>query len=361
MQIKYFLLFLFSLVCASLSAQPYNTENTEFTIKSKTYSNILPSVQLLKDKWHQVPNKQSNYGFSQSEMSAKYHWKNIIFTVAQRLDYFVKTTPDTALAFYLAKKDKQINDKYALDLTLFHQRSNGFRLGYQWQWHTLTSRVHLGYWKINSSRNTILNGYVNGDENNKISGKLALTENYTHRNYFRRPNNNNWNNNGKGITFDMQFDWQISQNMLILLEVNDLYSKFSQDNLGFSQGVVDTEGTYINNVGGKAYLPLYQGVESQENFNFNLPKYIKLTSRYQYDGVTYIGRYKKQANTDFYYLGFELDHGDSKTQYTLDLKHLAPSINYKNNWISSSIEIDHVNINKSMQLNLGISLYFTFL
>ena len=121
--------------------------NISAYVLSESYSNILPIKQLINDEWKQAPATDSSIGFTQNETGLKAYWGNISFNIAHRIDYFVFTNPDTAQAFYLERTDQPLTtqDSYQLALKLHHQRSNGFRVGYQWQFGSFSTEINLGY------------------------------------------------------------------------------------------------------------------------------------------------------------------------------------------------------------------------
>lgn len=338
-------------------------------ILSESFSNILPIKQLLKDDWKQAPAKDSDIGFTQNELGLKTYWNNISFNIAHRLDYSVFTTPDTAQAFYLERTDQPLTtkDSYQLSLKLHHQRSNGFRLGYQWLFDNFSTEVNVGYWDVTASRESHVTGEVFGNENGNITGKAELSEHYSDKNFLRRSNNNSWDIDGYGVTVDIAMAWKITEQLFIDIKVKDLYSNFKLKNLGYSLGNVNTEGTFINSLGGKSYLPLYQGRETTKNYQFNLPEQINLVSHYQTKSqsgddytLSYLARYKRQGEVNFYYAGAEFAFDQSTLTLMLDIEHLSPEIRYRNKMFDIIFATDKLNLNKAMQLSLGIAVNYAF-
>lgn len=338
-------------------------------ISSESFSNILPIKQLLEDDWQQAPAKRSSIAFTQNEIGVSAQWHNATFTVAQRLDYFLYTNSDTANAFYLERTNQALTtqNSYQLTLKLHHQRSNGFKLGYQWQFNNLSTEIHLGYWDVSATRESQITGKIFGDEQNNITGTAQLDEFYSNKNFLKRDKFDRWDVNGYGITLDISAKWQVTKKLALALDIQDLYSQFKMENLGYSQGSVDTAGTFINHLGGKSYLPLYQGIETSRNYQFNLPEQINFVARYQqstlspeYMTVNYLARYKRQGNVNFYYAGIELEFDNSALKLMLDLENMSPEIQYNNQWFTLIFALDDLNIDKAMQINLGIAFNYTF-
>jgi len=338
-------------------------------IMSESFSNILPIKQLVDDNWLQAPATDSSIAFTQNEIGLRTTWHNFSFNIAHRFDYFVFTNSDTAQAYYLEQADQPLTtqDSYKLSLKLHHQRSSGFRLGYQWLFDNFSAEVNVGYWDVSATRESQIHGEIYGEDNNNITGIADLKEFYTDKNFLKHSNNNNWETNGYGVTLDLTFSWLINEKISLNADIKDLYSEFKMKGLGFNQGTVDTDGTFINSLGGKSYLPLYQGIFGPTDYNFNLPERVNLLARYQggyysndYISMSYIARYKRQGEVNFYYIGMELAFEQSTLKLMLDLDHLSPEVQYGNKWLNVIFAIDELDIDKAMQFTLGVAVNYSF-
>ncbi|PKG82423.1 hypothetical protein CXF85_13110 [Colwellia sp. 75C3] len=366
------LTFLFTLIWANkghANNKQLKNNHVSAYVLSESFSNILPIKQLIEDDWLQVPATDSSIGFTQNETGIKAYWGNLNFNVAHRIDYFVYTNPDTAQAFYLERTDQPLitQDNYQLALKLHHQRSNGFRVGYQWQLDDFSTEINIGYWDVSASRESQITGEIFGDDNNNITGTAELSEYYNDKNFLKHTNNNNWETDGYGITLDLAINWQVTDKFDISVDIKDLYSQFSMKSLGFSQGKVDTDGTFINSLGGKSYLPLYRGVFGAKDFDFTLPEQVNLLAHYldeslssEHFTMSYLARYKRQGDVNFYYAGAEIEFETSVLTLMLDLEHLSPEIQYSNSWFAMRLAIDNIDIEKAMQFSLGLSGHYTF-
>ena len=336
---------------------------------SESFSNILPIKQLIEDDWLEAPASDSSIGFTQNEVGIKSYWNNFSITFAHRIDYFVYTNSDTANAFYLERTEQPLTnqDSYQLALTLHHQRSKGFRLGYLWHLNNFSFEFNLGYWDVLATRESQINGEIFGDEHNNITGTAQLSEFYSDKNFLKRDNFNRWDVNGYGVTLDFAANWQINNKLYADITIKDLYSTFKMQNLGYSKGKVDTEGTFINSLGGKSYLPLYQGIETSKNYQFTLPEHINITTQYQgktYDSISvttsYLASYKRQGDVNFYYAGLGLAFDKSSLKLLIDLEHLSPEIHYDNQWLNFVLAMDDIHLDKVMQFSLGFNIFFAF-
>ena len=348
--------------------EQYNNSVSTY-ILSESFSTILPIKQLIEDEWYQAPATDSSIGFTQNEIGLKAYWDSVSFNIAHRLDYFVFTNPDTAQAFYLERTDQPLTtqDSYQLALKLHHQRSNGFRIGYQWQLDNFSAEVKLGYWDVSATRESQITGEIFGDENNNITGTADINEFYSDKNFLKRGNSDRWDINGYGLTVDLSVGWKINTELDIALDIKDLYSQFNMKNLGYSQGIVDTDGTFINSLGGKSYLPLYRGKETADDYQFDLPEQINVVAHYQAKSLSndnytlgYLARYKRQGEVDFYYAGVEFAIESSALTLMLDFEHLSPEVRYRNKWLDIVFATDKFDLDKAMQFSLGVAVNYTF-
>lgn len=361
-------LFIFS---GHLSAKdtPDSNENTKVSVYalSESYSNILPIKQLIDDEWKQAPSGDSSHAFTQNEFGIRIHWNDFIFDVAHRLDYFVSSNSDTAEAFYLERSDQPLTTKneYEVDLQLLHQQSSGVRLGYKFNFDSIETIISLGYWNVISTRDSYLRGRISGNDNNDLNAEAELKEFYSDKNFLKRTNTNDWETDGYGITVDVSLHWKINKQFTVNLDIKDLYSKYTFKNLGFSQGTIDSDGTFVNSLGGQSYLPLYRGVEGSKDYQFELPEQINLVAMYNPKNLSkllsFLTRYKRQGDVNFYYLGTQWQHSElSQTSVMFDMENLSPEIQYSSNWLTLKLAIDELNYEKAKQLSFGLSLNTSF-
>jgi len=343
--------------------------NISTYISSDSFSNILPIKQLIEDDWQQAPAKNASIGFTQNEIGVKAVWHNITFNPAQRLDYFIDTNADTTQAFYLEQTDQALTTKesYQLSLKLHHQRSKGVRLGYQWQLENVSTEISIGYWDVSATRESNVNGELLGNDNGKITGTILLDEFYSDKNFLKRGNFDRWDINGYGLTVDFAANWQVNEQLVVALNIKDLYSDFTMKNLGYSEGLIDTEGTFINVLGGKSYLPLYSGRETSDDYHFKLPEHVNIIAKHQADAlmtesfnVNYLARYKRQGDVSFYYAGAEFVFDNSSLQLMLDLENLSPEIRYQHPWFNLVLATDALSIDDAMQFSLAMSVNYHF-
>ncbi|MFK5914832.1 MAG: hypothetical protein QM484_10685 [Woeseiaceae bacterium] len=350
-------------VCAENKASTEIVLNSYIT--SESFSNILPIKQLIKDKWQTPPTDSASNAFTQNEIGVSAKWQGFTLNLAHRLDYFIYTNADTAQAFYLDRSKGFFSQKkYLIDLKLQHQASDGIRLGYEWQSNSFFSAIQVGYWTIQTSRKSQISGELSGfssaTNKNNISGNLQLKEFYSDFNVLRRPNNNSWNTKGFGATVDIFLAWQLNKQLKLSVAIKDFYSTFKIKGIGYSEGTFDTENSYINSLGGQAFLPLYRGVETVKNQTFSLPTKTNFIVHYQAETLNYLFRYKRQGRINFYAIGGELTLLDSSLLVMVDIERLTPEIQMKKHNFALTFAIDNININQARQFNLGFNFNCRF-
>jgi len=355
-------LYLPLLLLVFLSTLSHATTKVEIFSLSQSFSNILPVKQLIKDDWQQSPNNQASDGFTQNEVGMRSYWNNFSFSISHRYDYFVFANPDTAKAFFLDRSDLALDTKehYNIDLKLLHQRSNGIRIGYKFEFENFSSDIRIGYWDFQATRESNLKGSLTSDLTGNISAIADLNEFYSSNNFLNRRNTDDWDTGGSGITLDIHLAWRLTDNIRINANLKDIYSRFSVKNSGYSEGKIDTEGTFINSVGGVAYLPVYRGRETKKKHEFELPEQLDLTGLYKYNELNYLARYKRQGEQNFYSMGIEIPHENSTTRLLFDIENTTPELQYSNDWFSMLLAIDDIHIEDAMIINFAFRIHHNF-
>ena len=347
---------------ALATIKSYAATSVEAFVTSHSFSNILPIKQLIEDDWQQAPKQSASDAFTQNEVGVRAYFDNFSFSVSQRYDYFVQTNDDTAKAFYLDRNDLALDSQseYDAQLRLFHQRSNGIKVGYKLNFDRFSAELRVGYWRVLATRESQLNGLISSDLNGNISADAQLSEFYSTNNFLKRQNSDDWNTQGSGVTVDLHMRWQPSNNIDISVDITDLYSDYKVDNAGFSKGKIDTDGTFINSIGGIAYVPLYRGIETTARHNFELPETVNLDAIYRSDNLAYLTHFTRQGDINFYYVGVQFESKDSTTRLLFDIENSAPEIQFHNKWITAYFSIDDTDIDQIMLAKLGVNVHVEF-
>jgi len=351
-------------VNVSLFASNVNSPTNQLSLfaQSDNYSNILSVKQLLNDKWQHKPNTSASNAFSQSEWGIKGLWQQLTFSVSRRFDYFVQTNPATAASYFALKNNQALVPAQTNDIRvkLLHQQSKGIRLGYLWQFSDFSTEINLGYWQVIENRNSEITGQLSFDDNGDVSSNALLTEFYSAQNFLKRQNNQQWNTQGQGITLNLNTHWQVTKTIGLFVEWQDIYSRFSIADNGYSEGEINTHGTFINSVGGVAYLPLYRGKEMSRNNRFSIPSKLNAELQYHTASLNYLLRFKQQGYADFYYIGTEWRTKKTKLRLFVDVKNWLPEIQYQWHYLSARLTLDKLNLEQAKQISFGLSAQLHF-
>ncbi|QHJ11849.1 hypothetical protein FX988_02085 [Paraglaciecola mesophila] len=342
---------------------PSNQVSAYFT--SQSYSDILPIKQLVEDEWRTQPKHDADLAFSQSELGSEVIINNWSINPAYRVDYFVDTNPDTAYAFYADRASLPADSQRTYDLALSLQESHakGLRLGYQWQNEDFFSHIKLGYWAITETRDSTLRGVLSQNSESELQGSGQLTEHYTDNNFLKRPNVNGerWNNSGTGYTLDITLAWQVTSKLMLRLDAQDLYSRFTLDDAGFSDGVVDTDNQYTRASGITGFKPLYSGIETSASYEYRLPKRVNVEAVYQFDGMALHSQLNYIGNQSFYLLGVSASvTEESRVTLLVDVERATPHIVLDTKWVDLTLALDKLKTQSAYQFTLGVRLNYPF-
>ena len=351
---------------ANDQAQAFSASNqVSVYFTSESYSHILPIKQLAEDEWRTAPKHDADLAFSQNELGSELIINNWSINPAYRVDYFVRTNPDTAYAFYTDRTDQAFEAPrtYDLALTLEENRAKGLRLGYQWQNEQFFSHLKLGYWAIIGARDSTLRGTLSQNSAGDLQGNGQLTEHYTDNNFLKRPNVNGerWDDNGSGYTLDIALAWRVTSALLLRVDVQDLYSRFSLDDAGLSDGIIDTNNQYTRASGITGFKPLYSGIETSRRHDYHVPKRVNLRVDYQMETIGIHGQLKTIGNDEFYLLGASFSFAEqSRLTMLVDVERATPQVMLETKWLDVTLALDKLKTESAYQLNLGVRLYYPF-
>lgn len=351
---------------ANDQAQAFSASNqVSVYFTSESYSHILPIKQLAEDEWRTAPKHDADLAFSQNELGSELIINNWSINPAYRVDYFVRTNPDTAYAFYTDRTDQAFEAPrtYDLALTLEENRAKGIRLGYQWQNEQFFSHLKLGYWAIIGARDSTLRGTLSQNSAGDLQGNGQLTEHYTDNNFLKRPNVNGerWDDNGSGYTLDIALAWRVTSALLLRVDVQDLYSRFSLDDAGLSDGIIDTNNQYTRASGITGFKPLYSGIETSRRHDYHVPKRVNLRVDYQMETIGIHSQLKTIGNDEFYLLGASFSFAEqSRLTMLVDVERATPQMMLETKWLDVTLAFDKLKAESAYQLNLGVRLYYPF-
>jgi len=348
-----------STVAASnfINTQPLSkSHQIEINFSSNSYSNILPVGHLINDSWRQQPQHNANSGFTQNSFSLSYQKDRWQLAVNKRVDYFIESNAATAAVYYLDQNEQTLapNQTYDLMLELLSLQSSGFSLGYLWGNQQLSTKVTMGLWSVDSMRDSYIAANLATDNSSELNGELNFFDHYTDTNILKRPNNNSWDTGGWGLNLDLDIQWQATEQLQLKLAINDLFSRFMINNLGYSQGKASTNNAYINSEGYQSFLPLFRGLEIAKNHHIRLPVTTHLNAVYQADQLSYLLNVTRQAQHNFVDLGVRFTLGSAQLALLLDSQRFAPTIEFRSDNWDLRLTSDRLDAYQAFQFKLNI-------
>ncbi|KPH61379.1 hypothetical protein HJP15_04100 [Pseudoalteromonas sp. NEC-BIFX-2020_002] len=334
-------------------------------VYSNSFSNIAPVLELAKDEWQTPPKTDADNGFSQTRIGLSYQpsdWQQFTFHIEQRLDYFVKSNPDTALGYYQESNKTPLLSKenYQAKLDYFANRSKGLGITFEHQFELFLLGVKGSYWGVDYFRHSFVSGNVQGREDNSLLGELNYQEYYTHNNFLKRPNNGGWDNSGSGYSFDVFTEFMPWENVLVRASFIDIYNQFTVDNVGFTRANINTKGSFVDNQGFSSFRPLLKGFEGESEHDFRIPEHVAIELSYKQRELSYVANLLRQGDINFVQLGVQLPWGESQIKLLIDPVNLVPKLGYESEWFDFSLAMDKLNPNKAMQLSLAARISILF-
>jgi len=325
-------------------------------LSSQSYSDIVPIQQLIDDRWRQSPQSNAKQAFSQNTLKLSYQTNQYSVTLISRHDAEIMTTAPTSNFYYQSQHisdSRDISDA-TLDLHLTQQQSNGILLGYTWSNQQVAATLQLGYWQVNAQRDTQVQGNVSVI-NGMYAGELTMNEFYSSNNLLRRPQSDDFNQSGTGVSANLHLEWQATDNLNLRLAIDDIYSRFAITQHGYSEGVVNSNNIFVNDSGYQTFLPLYRGIETQKKHHFSRKESGALHLTYRQESGNIIAVARQHFNQKFYQAGYRWTLAQAELGVLLDLERLTPTLNYSTKRWNTSLSIDKLDLNQAMELNLKLN------
>ncbi|TMP46594.1 hypothetical protein CWB96_13425 [Pseudoalteromonas citrea] len=329
---------------------------------SHSHSNIAPIKQIIDDDWLEPPSPDADIGFSQSLLEVKLDYNGYSLSSLNRLDYFLTANYDTALAYYQNSRDIPLNSHkpYSISLNFHEQKSRGIAFGYAIDRQAWQASFQLSYWDVVKFRNSNLNGSITGNNTNEILGELTLDENYTHKNFLKRPNERSWNTSGYGYSANIAFEYIASDTFTLSLKASDLFNRFKYKMIGNTQAEINTKGSFVDNEGFSSFRPLLSGIESERSFSKALPISLNFGAKYTASNIDYLFDFYRRANTSFYLVGAQYRAKHATIGIKYDIQNQVPELSLSTEWLNLLIALDTLDFKSAYNIKLGLNLNLHF-
>jgi len=198
-----------------------------------------------------------------------------------RYDYSLDYNPDTAALVYSDKNDLSIekNRIYDVDMQLIHTRTNGLKVGYDWQ---VTERFNFQLDATYLETSRLLEGKVTGQfevANDDYMGQLDLDYVYSKDELLERAVENP---NGRGYAIDIAWDWQINSRYRLAGKWTDLFSKITFNKAPFTTAAASTDRINFDDEGKIDVKPVLSGREGFRKHYLRFPRQMNLGAYYQF-------------------------------------------------------------------------------
>jgi len=222
------------------------------TLNSEVYAESQP-IKSFIDKFDQPLTKgDSAFTYNQFEVGVTY--SAFSFGLQSRYDYVMEFAPDTALYTHTEKNDLEFEDRfYTYDLKAKNATSHGMFFSYKIDFESkkMTLTPKLSIFSSKHFQDGDINGEVFAD---KPQGNFLIDYYFSKDRLFKsfspqqRPK-------GLGVSLDIAFDWQISEQLKLGLAVKDLYYKGNYSNSGYALGHIQDIPFQEDNMGNVSSEP----------------------------------------------------------------------------------------------------------
>lgn len=329
------------------------------------YTDIAPLQSMLRDEWSQRPEDDASEGVVEQQFGIRWqlddYWQ---IQLAKRLTGSVETDAQTAAAYY------QIANKQALTLGAVvpvkldfrSMEARGLSVAYADVYEKWQYQLRLSHWAVSRFRQTSAYGQLVGGKNGAINGLLNFEEVYSHRNFLKRPYApDEWEQDGQGFSADLYIRGQLAPQLSLELALQDVYSSIEFDNLGYAEGKINSQNSFINNAGYLEFIPVLQGRELAQSYKTSLPKHFKATAGWQWQPDQQILLQAFRLGTlQRWQLGFAQRSGQAEWRFWFDPQHALPGLQYQHQDWLLELAVDKIDTDdiKQLRLNLHIPLWF---
>ncbi|WP_247687318.1 hypothetical protein [Pseudoalteromonas luteoviolacea] len=201
---------------------------------SEIYTEAQPVKSFLDEFNKPLESGDSAFTFNVFELGVKY--KGVSLGAQSRYNYALEFDPDTALFTYLEKNDLPFERRnYRYLLKGKQSTTHGVFLAYDVSLfdNSLTITPKITYYQSAHFQDASVDGTVFSDE---IKGDLQ-TQYFFSKDILFKSFTPEQSPEGKGYSFDLSIDWQISDDLNVSLKALDLVNETKYEGVGYVNGV----------------------------------------------------------------------------------------------------------------------------
>lgn len=357
---------LISATAASLSLIPFYTMQSQgadvyTSINSIAYAENNSAYYLIKGKETDYSRGESAFTFNEFAIGTRY--KNISFSLISRYEWFLGFSKDTMELYGTTVNGTLIDSgkRYDLALKTNHIKTDGFRIAYHYDGF---KRVNLyaaaSYLKARELMVGETSGWASltgdcGDGFECYSGNVDLSYTYTEDKLFDRITDAP--QSVYGYSFDLGFDWKITDNLMTSLYVQDVYSEVLWDESPFTDANATTATSVVDD--GKIKInPVITGFEGNKDYKQKLPvKYNALLGYTHQVHTAYIQGFQSY-DTTLVHLGYQYQTGKSQYKFKLYPVEQALGVEYINSIFNIALTSDSFDYQEAsiLEIKLGVSI-----
>ncbi len=331
------------------------------TVDSFTYSEPVTIKAALNELQGDYRSGELAFTHEQGEIGFKYNNWSLGFLV--RYDLYSRFHPDTAELLYLSENDLpvELERSFQLDMEVSRLRSTGLKLAYGFVPSSyFRGHVAASYLKTSQLLDGNVSGVLTTQADGKYSGQgridYVYDEDLVLEREVRAPS-------GDGVTFDVGFNWRLSELLELDVDLQDLYSRIVWHRAPRTQGdlnsnVIDLdENGVINNA-----RALYSATDSFQTFIQRLSKRETVTLKWTMTERFYSGvQFFRFEGADFprFIGGFNVGE-NTEWRAMYDLKTRALGLGVQSDYIKLFLLSDTLDPSKAhvFALNAGVNVSF---
>jgi len=258
-----------------------NDDVVEFYLSSKVfgYSETAPIAQIVIDDFEGPDFDGGNHSFTHNVWEAGAIVNGFKLAGIARYDYALNYTRDLAYLVYADKNEVPIekNRPYELNLSVFHARTAGLKMGYQFDIHEdMHWGVDVSYLEVS----TFLDGDIDGAItvlDDDYQGDIHLDYVYDSDKLLDRQADKP---EGQGFAVDLAWDWQVNRKLSFAAKWVDLYSAIKIERAPFTTATASSNRVSLDPLGRIDVKPVLSGRENYREHTLNFPRQMRLEGRY---------------------------------------------------------------------------------
>ncbi|MEJ2762711.1 hypothetical protein VV869_01705 [Photobacterium sp. MCCC 1A19761] len=351
---------------ASLSLLPFSAGTGQgidvyLSTNAMAYAENNSAYQIIKGKEGTYHGSESAFTFNEAALGTRFN--QVSFSLISRYDWFLGFSKDTMELYGTTVNGTLIqpDKRYDLYLKTNHIKSDGFRLGYQYDFRqSIKFYGAASYLKAKELMVGETSGWASltgncGDDFECYSGEVNLSYTYTEDKLFDRVTDAPQSE--YGYSFDVGADWQISKHWLASVYVQDVFSEILWHESPFTDAKATTATSQIED--GKIKInPVITGHEGNRDFKQKLPIKYNALIGYSFDGHATYMRGFRAYDTTLLQFGYQYQSGAAQYRVKVYPELWALGLEYQGSMFNVAVTSDSFDYQKSalLEIKLGLSI-----